>query len=176
MEKTIKIRRGTPDDNTLLAEFGRRAFYESFGGDNTPEDMEAYLTVSFGPEIQAEKLADPDVTFLIAEIDQATVGYAQLQFGTTPSAIRGEHPIEIARFYSDKPWIGRGVGPALMSACLDFAEQKECDVIWLDVWEKNPRAIAFYQKWGFEVVGTQLYQVGSDLQHDLLMSRKVKMA
>jgi ribosomal protein S18 acetylase RimI-like enzyme len=47
-------------------------------------------------------------------------------------------------------------------------------MIWLDVWERNARAIAFYQKWGFAVVGTQTFQLGSDLQNDLLMQRAVE--
>jgi ribosomal protein S18 acetylase RimI-like enzyme len=49
--------------------------------------------------------------------------------------------------------------------------QRGCDTIWLDVWERNLRARAFYQKWGFIEVGTQLFQLGDDLQNDLLMQR-----
>ena len=44
--------------------------------------------------------------------------------------------------------------------------------MWLDVWEENPRAIAFYTKWRFAVVGRQDFVLGSDVQHDLLMSRR----
>jgi ribosomal protein S18 acetylase RimI-like enzyme len=85
----------------------------------------------------------------------------------------GAHPIEIVRFYSVKEWIGRGVGAALMEACLGEAARRDCDMIWLDVWEQNPRAIAFYRKWGFEVVGEQAFQLGEELQRDLLMQRPV---
>ena len=175
MEQEISIRLGTPVDNTLLAELGKRAFYDAFAKDNKPEDMAAYLAASFGPDIQANLLADPNNTFLIAEIDQSLVGYSQTHLGSSSPVVEGVRLLEIVRFYSDKRWIGRGVGPALMSASINFAEQKECDVIWLGVWQKNSRAIAFYKKWGFEVVGTQTFQLGSDLQHDFVMSRKVQM-
>jgi ribosomal protein S18 acetylase RimI-like enzyme len=60
-----------------------------------------------------------------------------------------------------------------MQACLDEAKQNHCDVIWLDVWERNPRAIAFYRKWGFVQVGTQTFQLGDDLQNDWIMARSV---
>ena len=82
-------------------------------------------------------------------------------------------PVEIVRFYAVREWIGGGVGAALMSACLSLAVEEGCDTIWLDVWEQNPRAIAFYRKWGFAVVGEQAFQLGSDLQHDLLMQRSI---
>ena len=61
-----------------------------------------------------------------------------------------------------------------MKACLYEAEKRSCDTIWLGVWEHNPRARAFYRKWGFVEVGTQLFQLGDDLQNDLLMQRPVE--
>ena len=39
--------------------------------------------------------------------------------------------------------------------------------------EHNPRAIAFYQKYGFETVGDQIFEVGSDPQRDLIMARQL---
>jgi ribosomal protein S18 acetylase RimI-like enzyme len=43
--------------------------------------------------------------------------------------------------------------------------------MWLSVWQKNPRAIAFYQKWGFEIAGTATFTIGSDVQTDWIMGR-----
>jgi len=43
--------------------------------------------------------------------------------------------------------------------------------VWLGVWEHNPRAIAFYRKWGFEAVGEHVFVVGTDPQRDLVMTR-----
>ena len=77
--------------------------------------------------------------------------------------------MEIVRFYARKPWIGKGVGAHLMKGCLQEARTAGCDVVWLDVWEKNLRAIAFYRKWRFIEVGEQAFQLGDDLQQDLLM-------
>jgi ribosomal protein S18 acetylase RimI-like enzyme len=167
----VHIRVATTADNTILAELGARTFFDTFVQDNTSEDMGAYLAASFSPQTQAEELADPLTTFLIAEIDNAVVGYARLRLGTPPSSIIGRQPLEIARLYSAKAWIGHGVGATLMAACLATAARQGCDTIWLGVWEKNTRAIAFYRKWGFETVGTQAFQLGSDLQNDLLMAR-----
>ena len=82
--------------------------------------------------------------------------------------------MEIGRFYARKAWIGKGVGARLMQACLCEAEAVACDVVWLDVWERNARAIAFYHKWGFTEVGMQVFPLGNDLQRDLLMARPVK--
>jgi GNAT superfamily N-acetyltransferase len=173
-DPSIRIRTATPDDNELLARLGAQTFRDTFGPDNTVEDMTAYLAQAFGPERQAIELADPGTTFLIAEIEGEAVGYARLREGAAPECISAGRPLEIVRFYAAAAWIGRGVGAALMPSCLEHARRSDCGVIWLDVWERNPRAIAFYRRWGFKEVGTQSFVLGSDVQRDLLMSRSVE--
>lgn len=170
---SINIRYATLSDNVLLADLGARTFRDSFATDNTPENMAAYVAKAFDPQIQAKEIGDPFGRFLIAEIDDTVVGYAHLKLGPAPDEVRGRKPVEIARIYADTPWIGKGVGAQLMSACLAIAEREGCDVVWLGVWQRNPRAIVFYRKWGFEQVGTQTFQLGDDLQTDWIMARAI---
>jgi diamine N-acetyltransferase len=165
------IRRATTDDADLLADLGARTFYDSFAANNKPDDMAAYLAETFSPEKQAAEMADPHVTFLIAEIDGAPAGYAQLRAGDVPACVLNSNPIELVRIYVTREWLGRGVGEALMRACLDEARQVGHQTVWLGVWERNVRAQAFYRKWNFQVVGKQVFQLGSDPQTDLLMER-----
>lgn len=167
----LTIRYATIDDNLLLAELGARTFYDTFAADNTPENIARYLAASFSPEKQAVELAEPGSVFMIAEIGETVVGFARLKEGPAPECITGDRLIEIVRIYAYKEWIGRGVGAALMQGCLNEATKRGCDTVWLDVWERNSRAIAFYHKWNFVEVGTQKFQLGDDLQHDLLLQR-----
>ena len=177
MEKAeVSIRYATDADNFLLAELGAQTFYKTFAAANTPENMAIYLAASFSPDKQAAELADPASVFMLAEVEGVAVGYARLKQGQPPASITGLHPIEIVRLYAHKEWMGHGVGTTLMQACLDEAEKRGCDTIWLDVWEQNPRARAFYRKWGFVEVGAQTFQLGADLQHDLLLQRPVKIS
>ena len=170
----INVRYATATDNALLAELGARTFHDTFAADNTPENMTPYLAASFSPEKQAVELADPSSVFLIAEVEGAAVGFARLKEGQPSAGITGLRPIEIVRMYSRKDWIGHGVGATLMKACFNESKKRGCDTIWLDVWEHNSRAGAFYRKWGFVEVGTQIFQLGDDLQNDLLMQRPVR--
>jgi diamine N-acetyltransferase len=145
-------------------------FTDTFAADNTPEDMAAYLAKSFSPEIQLNELQDPATTCFIAEIENQAVGFVRLISGDAPDCIPGQNPIELVRIYAGKDWIGHGIGARLMEHSIQFAKENKHDAIWLDVWSKNPRAIRFYEKWGFAVVGEQDFILGSDTQHDYLMS------
>jgi GNAT superfamily N-acetyltransferase len=165
----LLLRQAQPADNTLLAEMGARMFADTFASQNTPEDMAAYLAGSFSPEIQATELADPETTFYIAEIGGQPVGYVRVKLGHAHDSVRASHPMEIVRIYTDQSWQGRGLGAALMIKAIDHAREHGCDAVWLDVWEKNPKAIQFYSRFGFVTVGDQSFQLGDDSQHDLIM-------
>lgn len=167
------IRRGATGDNVLLAELGAETFRDAFGPQNTAQDMAIYLAKSFSPEIQANELADPGTVFLIAEVGGEPVGYVRLREGAPATEVDSSRPVEIVRFYARNDWIGKGVGSALMQASLLEARTLGHDLVWLDVWEENERAIGFYRKWGFEEIGSQPFLLGNDLQKDLLMARAV---
>ena len=167
----IAIRRAGPDDAAILAEFGARTFRETFGTDNTPEDMALYLDASYGPERQGEELRDAAVVTLLAEDGRRLVGYAQLHEGPAPDCVPGVTPIEIRRFYVDREWQGRGVAQTLMMASLEAAMEREARTVWLAVWERNLRAQAFYRKCGFEDHGAKEFLLGRDRQIDRVMVR-----
>lgn len=172
-KSTLNIRRAVVSDASLLAELGAQTFSETFAADNNPEDMAVYLSSSFSPEQQAAELADPHYKCLIAEIKGSAVGYALLHAGVPPEGVSAERPVELVRFYVFREWHGRGVGEALMRACLDEARQADYRTMWLGVWEHNGRALAFYRKWKFQDAGAHIFQLGADRQTDRLMERRL---
>lgn len=176
---TITIRKADERDAALLAELGRQAFTDAFESANTPENFAAYIANAFSEQKQAAELAHPGSTFLIAEMENPQtsetepVGYARLLGGSRETCITGENPIELVRIYALGAYTGHGIGSALMQAALEAARGGGYDVIWLGVWQENPRAVAFYERWGFQKVGTHVFQLGDDPQTDWIMQRGV---
>ena len=172
----VTTRCADKNDAELLAELGARTFNETFETDNTQEDMTAYLASAFSLTQQTAELAHPASTFLIAEVDGIAAGYAKLHAGEPPEGVQGMKPIELVRLYASREWHGRGVGEALMRACLEEALRGRYETMWLGVWERNARAQAFYRKWEFREVGEHIFQLGSDQQRDILMERAISLA
>jgi ribosomal protein S18 acetylase RimI-like enzyme len=170
----IVIRRATTEDAALLADLGARLFDQTFGAQNTPEDMEHFLSTTYSPELQRAELADPDrATVLAFDSDGAAIGFATTRRGSRSNGVIAERPVEVQRIYVDRDSHGSGIGAALMNSCVEQARAWNGDVLWLGVWQENPRAIAFYKRQGFEVVGVQEFMVGRDLQHDFVMARSL---
>jgi diamine N-acetyltransferase len=168
---SVVIRPAGVLDAPWLATLAERTFRETYNAHNTPENMERYVAEHFGPALQAAELADPRVVTLVAEVDGHPAGYAQLGRGAPPACVTGADPLEVIRFYVDRPWHGRGLAQTLMAAAAEHARAAGWRTLWLGVWERNPRAIAFYRKCGFVEVGTHTFVLGTDHQRDLVLAR-----
>jgi diamine N-acetyltransferase len=167
----VVIRPGRAQDAPALAELARRTFAETFGAVNQPADMALYLSKAYGVAQQSAELADPAITTLLAETGGRLAGFAQLRAGRTPECVTGDGPIELQRFYVDRPWQGRGVAQDLMRAVYDEGIRRGGRTLWLGVWERNERAQAFYRNCGFVDVGSQPFVLGTDRQIDRIMTR-----
>jgi diamine N-acetyltransferase len=164
------IRRAIASDAEALARLATRTFSDTFARDNRPEDMVVYIAASHSPALQLAEITSPHFTTLLACTDEP-IAFAQLKRGPAPACVTVPHSVELHRFYVDHAWHGRGVAAQLMHAVLAEAKAAGTATVWLGVWERNPRAIAFYRKCGFVDVGTQAFHLGSDVQTDRLMVR-----
>jgi ribosomal protein S18 acetylase RimI-like enzyme len=163
------IYRAGIDDAARLAEFAARTFMDTFGAQNTADDMAEHLVASYGTTQQRREIADPDIITLLVDDASQLAGYAQVRRSPAPIEPPPEAAVELWRFYVDRPWHGRGVAASLMAAAREAAETLGGRQMWLSVWEHNPRAIAFYCKNGFRIAGSKDFWVGSDRQTDHVM-------
>jgi ribosomal protein S18 acetylase RimI-like enzyme len=171
----IVVRRADPNeaDARLLAALGSRLFDDAFGAMNHPDDLRLFLARTYSPDLQLAELRDAHRATWIAEASGEAVGYAMARRESGSPHLVARHPAEVQRIYADRSWHGRGVGGALLKACVDQSHAWGCDVLWLGVWEQNPRGIAFYEKWGFRRVGEQRFLVGTDSQRDHVMALRL---
>jgi diamine N-acetyltransferase len=164
------IREASAADAIVIADISRQTFYETFAVDNTAEDMRIFLEEQFTRDSLIEEVGREAHHFFLAYDGNEIAGYVKLREDNTHPSLP-ENSIEIARIYVLKPWIRKGVGNMLMQTCINYAKNKNSEVVWLGVWEKNGRAIEFYQKWGFEKFGETDFYLGNDIQRDWIMKK-----
>ena len=172
---SVTIREATADDAQLLTDLAYTTFWDAFAAHakNAPDDLNHYMRQAFNVEQLAAELADEKNIFLLAEIEGELAGYSKLILDNIEPGITATLPVELSRLYSQQKFLGKGVGQTLMDACFERAKSDGRDVMWLGVWEYNPRAQRFYEKNGFRIVGSHTFQLGSDPQTDLLMQKEV---
>ncbi|HTO73406.1 MAG TPA: GNAT family N-acetyltransferase [Gemmatimonadales bacterium] len=158
-------------DAAPLTELSRRTFLATYAVHNTPADMELYLAQSLTEAQWRETLGRVGHRVLLLEDNRSLVGYAEIRQGFTPDSVKTKVPVELSRLYVAPERQGEGLGTVLMDGCVEEARSRGGTGLWLGVWQKNLRAIAFYRRSGFEIVGAQIFPLGQDLQEDWVMLR-----
>ena len=131
------------DFDTWLALFEEVAAEGKWIGAEFPVDR---------PEREArfsDFLANPNKAGFLAELDGTLVGDL--------GVVNQERVAELGMMVRDG-YRGRGVGSALMDACVDWCRAAAVHKITLTVWPHNDAALALYRKFGFEVEGRLVRQ------------------
>lgn len=61
-----------------------------------------------------------------------------------------------------------------MRTSLEFATREGHDWIWLGTNEANSRALRFYEKFGFRIVGTRNFCVADSIECDHVLARPLQ--
>jgi ribosomal protein S18 acetylase RimI-like enzyme len=163
----------TIHDLNELQQLARTTFYDTFAEMNTPENMEQYLSNDLSQEKLRAELLNPDSKTFFIQTDGETIGYMKLNERSAQTEQVDLGGLEIQRIYVKREYHGTSVGLTLLNYAIDLAMQEKYNFIWLAVWEKNPRAIRFYEKNGFITFGSHVFQLGDDAQTDILMRRSL---
>jgi len=165
----FRIRRAVVADAEALASFGARLFASTYGDDTPAADLNAYLSEHFGRDLQSAEIVDPSGCVFVA-IDDAgeLVGYAH--------AMGQAQGMPLNRLYVDERARGTGLAARLLEAIETHGRGLGQQKLQLSVFDKNARAIAFYRRSGFSKVGTATFNVGDDVQSDLIMEKSLARA
>lgn len=169
MEKTIQIRVAGIQDAGLITEIARKTFMETYGEMNTPENMEAYLQSQFSDEKIKEEMESRHSRFFLAYLDEIPVAFTKVRDDRKAKKLEHIKALEIQRIYVLQEYQGFSLGKAMLDMIKGLAHKEGYQTIWLQVWQKNSKAIRFYQKAGFMVFETASFLLGSSTQQDFLM-------
>ena len=151
-EILVTIRPATQADLLPLQQLSITTFTDTYAVYNTPENMQLYIDTYYNDERLLSELADANMQYLVAFVGEELAGYVKLRTIDNPPELAGTKHIEIERIYVLPGFKGMKIGKKLVDHSIETARQQQFNVIWLGVWEKNPRAIRFYEKNGFELI------------------------
>ena len=172
--KAIVIKKVTPNEIAQLQAIGKETFTETFSSTNSEEDMKSYLEDAFSTEKLKDELTDQNSEFYIAILDGDVIGYLKINHGPSQTDLKDENALEIERIYVLKAFHGKKVGQRLFEKAMEISKQRGVGYVWLGVWEKNSRAIRFYEKNGFVEFDKHTFILGNDEQTDVMMKLQVR--
>lgn len=170
----ITIERATIDSAADLAQVGVTTFTETWAANYTKEILSAYLHEKYDQSVITCELQNPDIIYHAAYDESKMIGFSKLSrkqdLGTW---IKGNN-LEVCRIYVLQAYHDKKVGKLLMEKSIEFAKEEGMDSVVLGVWEGNHRAIAFYKKWGFEMIGTHPFYMADLVETDWVMQKLLR--
>jgi len=165
---TLNYRLATASDAARLSEMGSACFIETFEGFYPPADLYAGARVLFDAAVYDSQIEGGVYSVILAEDGEDIAGFAKVGPMSLPVPAEAT-ATELKQLYVGTRWWGTGVAAALMERVIEQARKQERTSVYLSVYAKNDRAIAFYKRCGFVIVGEAPFTVGSQIDIDPVM-------
>jgi GNAT superfamily N-acetyltransferase len=166
-------RPAVPAEADRLSALMRRLFLAAYRDCSSERNVQAFLDTVYTPARQLAELKDPAIHTCVLEDGDHWAGFAQLRLAARrPDCVPLANGAELGRIYLDPAYQGRALGATLHEHIAGIARDHGRDGLWLNVWQLAPKAVAFYERQGFRIVGTTDFIVGDDAKTDWLMYRR----
>jgi len=167
--ESVTIRPVEEFEIEYLHELSQSTFLHAFSNQNKVSDMELYFTEAYSLAHIRSEYENPNSQFFFAEYNSEIIGYLKVNQKEAQTDRQLKDALEIQRIYIVSKFQGMKVGALFLEFAIELAREKNLSQIWLGVWEKNLRAIAFYTRYGFKAFSKHEFMLGRDLQFDIMM-------
>ncbi|MDR7330956.1 GNAT family N-acetyltransferase [Roseateles asaccharophilus] len=171
---SVVIRPALLEDAPALARFAAQAFTDTYRGLDDEQEIADYVAEHFPADVMAGVIADPACTTLLAWVGDELAGYAMLSAQPAPGCVSGPDPLKLWRLYLGQGFIGQGLGARLMAAVHARAHGQGARTLWLSVYDRNVRAVRFYERFGFAQVGNSEFLFGGRVYIDPIYATAVQ--
>jgi ribosomal protein S18 acetylase RimI-like enzyme len=136
--------------------------------------MQAYIGEKFSEAAIRQELSDPANIFHIIYHGEEPAGYSKIIFSSPHKDILQQEVTKLERLYILERFHGLKLGRELFLFNRNLSEGAGQAGMWLFVWTGNSRAIRFYEKAGFRIVGElgwfRLTDTHSNPNHQMLLT------
>jgi ribosomal protein S18 acetylase RimI-like enzyme len=156
---SISIRKAEAKDAVVLADIGARSFVESHEKSATKETIDSYVKEKYTVEAILEDLNKPESIYHILYFSGEAAGYSKIIFNQKSLHVTSNNFTCLDRLYFLKKFYDKGLGLELLQFNIDLSKKHDELGMWLFAWTGNERAINFYKKYGFNIVGDHRFKI-----------------
>lgn len=170
MAGEVNIRSCASGDEFALALIGQATFLETFAGILSGQDILAHCAQAHAAAVYRAWFSDPGYALWLAEAQPggAPVGYMVVAPPQLPLPDTAGD-LELKRIYLLSKFQGGGLGKQLVSTAVTHSSDAGAKRLLLGVYAQNEPAIGFYERLGFNKLGTRKFNVGGQDYDDNIM-------
>ena len=155
----ISIIRATEADYEPIVTIGSISVAEAHRDSTSAENLNEYLEKNYNQEAIIRDLRDPNNIYHLILYDGLEVGFSKIVLNEKHPGIVPENVTKLDRIYLLKEFQGLKLGYELIRFNIDYARNNDQSGIWLYTWTGNKRAVDFYLKAQFKIIGSHQFYV-----------------
>lgn len=155
----VSIVKAGRKDSSLLSEIAIQTFIESHGNSARPEDISAYIAAKYSEAIFEKELFDKKNNYHFIYYSNRVAGYSNLILNFPYQGSELTNIAKLERIYLLQEFYNLKLGAEFFQFNIDLAKQNDQKGIWLFVWKENQRAVNFYKKFGFVIIGSYDFKI-----------------
>ena len=152
------VQRLTAADADAVGALARVVWLATYPALISQAQIDAMLADRYAPQRIREQLDDPRQAWWGAKQGHTLVGFAH--------AMLDESGCKLDKLYVHPDHQRHGIGATLEKTAEDWARRQRAGRVWLQVNRGNAQAIAAYQKYGFRIVESRMFDIGGGFVMD----------
>ena len=152
------LQRLTAADADAVSALARVVWLATYPSLISQTQIDAMLADRYAPARIREQLDDPRQAWWGAKQGHTLVGFAH--------AMLDESGCKLDKLYVHPDHQRHGIGATLEKTAEDWARRQQARRLWLQVNRGNTQAIAAYEKYGFRIVESRVFELGGGFVMD----------
>ncbi|WP_397532630.1 GNAT family N-acetyltransferase [Roseateles sp.] len=175
-----RFRSASLDDAACLSALGTQVFLEAYASQGVTQALAREVQTLLSVEAIQAQLSEAGRLYVLAESaepDGGLVGFAQLCLGRRHAllgAASGLPVMELERLYLQQRFTGRGWGRLLLQQAEQQARMQGAGRLWLSAWTGNHRALGFYARCGYQLLGEAVYRFEDAAYPNKILARTLQ--
>ncbi|MFB0924856.1 MAG: GNAT family N-acetyltransferase [Vicingaceae bacterium] len=158
----IKIIKATENDASILSNIGRQSFIQTHQASASENVINSYVDDKLTLAIFTEELSDSSNHYYLIYYKNKIAGYSKIIMDSPHPNINLEKITKLERLYLLQEFYDYKLGYELFKFNITLSKKNNESGMWLFVWKENERAINFYKKTGFKIIGSHDFELSKD--------------
>jgi len=163
-EAQPSVQRLTAADVDAVSALARIVWQATYPALISQVQIDAMLADRYAPQRIRDQLDDPRHAWWVTKQDHALTGFAH--------ALLEAPACKLDKLYVHPAHQRHGIGAAMVRTVEGWARRQQARSLWLQVNRGNAQAIRAYEKYGFRIVESRVFELGGGFVMDDHMMEK----
>jgi ribosomal protein S18 acetylase RimI-like enzyme len=168
----VEFEKAISTDALRISVLLKTVYIQTYALDGITFEFANFIAKRFSTAYIENIICQDQDRLLIAYNNSNPIGVAELIYDSHCPIRKIQIP-ELSKLYVLERFYGKGIGSGLLQKTELILTGKGYKELSLEVWLENNRAIAFYKKHGFEIIGETDFPMETNTYRNYVMAKKL---